>query len=193
MFSRTRVLALAFAVANFATLSPANAGQLFPPNNIGANPNIACPNGQLLSWQGDHVDCTNPTPGVTISCPEGQVLTGIASGVPSCTSSQGGGSAWVNLGSPNQSRYGGWDTYVNFPPEWGGPDQVCKRAGYNAYAGSCKDNEPYYGAQFQGTIWSNQTGVDNNTFNGERYWTFTCVFGSGAYYASSHTEILCVK
>ena len=51
-------------------LSSAQAGQLFPPANIGNNPNVYCPNGQVLAWHSDHVDCANPTPGVTVStCP----------------------------------------------------------------------------------------------------------------------------
>ena len=70
----------------FGSLSvPAHAGQLFPPANIGSNPNTSCPNGSLLTWRGDHVDCANPTPGVTVSCPSGQVLNGISNGVPMCT------------------------------------------------------------------------------------------------------------
>ena len=69
----------------FGSLSvPAHAGQLFPPANIGQHPNVSCPNGSLLTWHGDHVDCADPTPGVSVTCPAGQVLTGIASGVPSC-------------------------------------------------------------------------------------------------------------
>jgi|SRR5208337_1795546 len=65
--------------------APAQAGQLFPPNNIGSNPNISCPHGGVLTWDADHVDCVNPTPGVTVtSCPAGQVLTGISSGSPIC-------------------------------------------------------------------------------------------------------------
>jgi len=90
MFSRTCVSALTFVLASFAAFSPAKAGQLFPPNNIGSNPNISCPNGELLSWKGDHVDCTNPTPGVTVSCPEGQVLTGITHGSPLCVTASSG-------------------------------------------------------------------------------------------------------
>jgi hypothetical protein len=62
----------------------AKAGQLFPPNNIGSNPNVSCPNGELLTWHGDRVDCENPTPGVSVSCPAGQVLNGIANGAPVC-------------------------------------------------------------------------------------------------------------
>ena len=64
--------------------SQVQAGQLFPPNNIGQNTNVPCPNGELLTWNGDHVDCTNPTPGVSVSCPAGQFLTGISNGSPIC-------------------------------------------------------------------------------------------------------------
>ena len=81
-FGLTAILLSAFIVSPFASAHP---GQLFPPANIGANPNIPCPNGQLLGWHGDRVDCTNPTPGVTVSCPAGQFLTAITNGVPVCT------------------------------------------------------------------------------------------------------------
>jgi hypothetical protein len=70
---------------------PAQAGQLFPPANIGANPNVKCPNGEMLTWVVDHVECANPTPGVTVSCSSGQVLTGIQNGQPVCSSSGGAG------------------------------------------------------------------------------------------------------
>ena len=63
---------------------PAQAGQLFPPANIGPKPDVACPSGKVLTWNVDHVDCVNPTPGVTVSCPAGQVLTGIQNGQPVC-------------------------------------------------------------------------------------------------------------
>src|ERR1700689_1120591 len=62
----------------------AHAGQLFPPNNLSQNPNIACPNGGVLTWNSDHVDCVNPTPGVTVTCAAGEVLTGINSGRAAC-------------------------------------------------------------------------------------------------------------
>jgi hypothetical protein len=65
---------------------PAFVGQLFPPANIGAGPNVSCPNGEVLAWTGDAVNCTNPTPGVTASCAAGQVLTGISAGAPVCKS-----------------------------------------------------------------------------------------------------------
>jgi len=58
---------------------------LFPPENIGTNPNVTCPNGQVLGWTGDAVDCTNPTPGVTTaSCPAGKMAIGISGGVQVC-------------------------------------------------------------------------------------------------------------
>lgn len=69
----------------FCTVSAsAHAGQLFPPNNIGSNPNVACPNGGVLTWNVDHVDCVNPTPGVSVSCPAGTVLQQVVNGNPTC-------------------------------------------------------------------------------------------------------------
>ncbi len=64
---------------------PAMAGNLFPPDNIGANPNAPCPNNQTLKWTGNSLVCADPSPGVTISnCPAGQVLVGISNGAPQC-------------------------------------------------------------------------------------------------------------
>ena len=85
---------MAALLAVCTVAASAQAGQLFPPANIGSNPNIACPNGQVLAWTGEAVACTNPTPGVTVSCPAGQVLAGINSGqaacvtVPACSANQ---------------------------------------------------------------------------------------------------------
>ena len=100
-FYATAALVSLFAFAPFASTQ---AGQLFPPANIGKNPNVTCPNGQLLGWTGDAVACADPTPGVTVSCPSGDVLTGITNGVADCvplptatstttTVSSGGGSS----------------------------------------------------------------------------------------------------
>ena len=86
MFFKSHCLATAALICFCTLATSAQAGQLFPPNNIGQNPNVSCPNGELLTWHGDRVDCTSPTPGVTVSCPAGQVLTGITNGVPVCTS-----------------------------------------------------------------------------------------------------------
>ena len=81
------------ALLSFFAISPsAQAGQLFPPNNIGSNANVSCPNtaqlspnAGVLTWNGDHVDCVNPTLGVTVSsCPAGSILTGINQGQPVC-------------------------------------------------------------------------------------------------------------
>lgn len=85
MFSRLHVLTIAFVVASFGIASHANAGQLFPPNNLG-NPKLNCPNGQLLAWNGGKgtVECNDPTPGVTLACPTGEFLTGISNGKPIC-------------------------------------------------------------------------------------------------------------
>ncbi len=65
----------------------AQAGKLFPPSNIGANPNIPCPSNQLLAWTGDAVACANPTPGVSVSCPAGTVLNALnGASPPTCVS-----------------------------------------------------------------------------------------------------------
>lgn len=73
-----------------ALATPAQAGQMFPPINVGAAVN-SCPSGMVLGWAPDQagsgsVYCVNPTPGVTVSCPAGQVsvMTGIQSGTASC-------------------------------------------------------------------------------------------------------------
>jgi hypothetical protein len=88
-FSSVCLLAL-LAVPAQAGL--AQAGQLFPPQNIGANANVKCPSGQVLTWNKDHVDCVDPTAGVTFACPSGQVLTSIVNGQPVClTLASGGG------------------------------------------------------------------------------------------------------
>ncbi len=63
---------------------PAQAGQLFPPEN--QRTGGSCTDGQVLGWSGDSVKCTNPTPGVKVSCPAGQVLAGIKQGQPDCRS-----------------------------------------------------------------------------------------------------------
>jgi hypothetical protein len=76
--------ALLFGVPAFVPFTSAQAGQLFPPANIGSNPNIACPSNQVLAWTGQSVACVNPTPGVSVSCPAKQMLVGIASGSPVC-------------------------------------------------------------------------------------------------------------
>lgn len=85
-------LATTAIVAMIMFSTSANAGRLFPPSNIGADPNTTCPSGQVLSWQRDHVDCMDPTPGVSLSCPAGQLLTGITNGTPVCVPPSGGGS-----------------------------------------------------------------------------------------------------
>ena len=89
-FTCQALVALA-ALASATPLSSAHAGQLFPPANIGANAAVSCPNGEVLSWivtapsTGPVVNCTDPTPGVTItSCPVNTVLIGINAGAPVC-------------------------------------------------------------------------------------------------------------
>lgn len=77
----------------------AQAGSLFPPDNIGTNPNIPCPNGTVLKWMGKSVECANPTDGVTVICPKGEFLQGIINGkavcaaMTACTTTTGGSSA----------------------------------------------------------------------------------------------------
>lgn len=79
---------LAITLGVFACSLPitSQAGILFPPANIGDNPNVKCPNGQVLNWTGQTVECADPTPGVTISCPPGQTLTGVTNGIATCSS-----------------------------------------------------------------------------------------------------------
>lgn len=81
------LIGLGFVLAS----AQANAGQLFPPYSLQANPNQSCPNAKVLSWQrianGDTVvDCVDPTPGVTTTgnCDAGSYATGITSGKPNC-------------------------------------------------------------------------------------------------------------
>jgi hypothetical protein len=82
--SRLYTTAALLSFLGLAPLASAQAGSLFPPDNIGKNPNVCCPNGQVLGWTGSSVECINPTPGVTVSCPAGEVLTGITKGVANC-------------------------------------------------------------------------------------------------------------
>lgn len=67
--------------ALFCIALPAHAGQLFPP--VGP-----CPVNTVLRWDGTHgaVYCGDATPAVNVSCPAGQLLSGISSGVAVCTS-----------------------------------------------------------------------------------------------------------
>lgn len=69
-------------------VDPAQAGQLFPPMGLpGGDAHRNCDNGQMLSWNGVNgtVECRDPTPGVTVSCPSGQALTGVSQGSPVCS------------------------------------------------------------------------------------------------------------
>lgn len=65
------------------------AGQLFPPANIGENPNQPCPNNAVLRWTGSELQCDDPSTGVSLSCPEGQVMTAVTRGAPVCVSVTG--------------------------------------------------------------------------------------------------------
>lgn len=92
MFFKSHFFATA-ALICFCTLATSvQAGQLFPPGGLPTNaegePDATqnCPNGEVLSWNGANgaVECVDPTSGVTISCPAGQVLTGITNGQALC-------------------------------------------------------------------------------------------------------------
>jgi hypothetical protein len=86
MCCKSYLCAIAALICFCVLAPPVEAGQLFPPANIGSNPNIACPNSEVLAWTGETVACVNPTPGVSVSCTAGQVLMGISNGLPVCTS-----------------------------------------------------------------------------------------------------------
>ena len=70
------------------TVTPATAGQLFPPNNLTTDP-TACDKGKgrVLQWNNDlgAVECVD-TGGqiLNLSCPTGSVMKGIVSGTPKC-------------------------------------------------------------------------------------------------------------
>lgn len=80
-----RLPVLACLVLFLSLMPTAWAGSLFPPENIGSDPNVACPNGKVLAWSGDSVVCQDPTPGVSLKCPTGQILTEIKNGTPVCS------------------------------------------------------------------------------------------------------------
>jgi hypothetical protein len=106
-FSSVCLLAL-LAVPAQAWL--AQAGQLFPPQNIGSNANVKCPSGQVLTWNVDHVDCVDPTAGVTFACPSGQVLTSIVNGRPVCLILASGGGITGGCSIPMQASCMGGNT-----------------------------------------------------------------------------------
>ena len=93
--SRFYATAALCCLTALAPLTSAYAGQLFPPNNL-ADPKQSCPNGEVLSWVGGSgtVECTNPTPGITVSCPTGQVIASVTNGKPNCVPSS---SAWQSV------------------------------------------------------------------------------------------------
>jgi len=86
MLCRSQFCALSalIVIVILVAVASADAAQLFPPANIGADPNVPCPNGGVLSWSGDGVICVDPTAGVNVSCPAGQMLTGISNGQAVC-------------------------------------------------------------------------------------------------------------
>lgn len=69
---------------------PADAGQLFPPDN--AKTAASCPSGQVLTWYNSSVICTAIVPdystinkNINISyCNSGQVMVGVSNGNPVC-------------------------------------------------------------------------------------------------------------
>src|SRR5208337_2968880 len=83
-------VAVLFCLCTIA--ASAQAGQLFPPSNIGTNPNVVCPNSEVLAWTGEAVACVDPTPGVNVSCPTGTALNAINRALPpTCVPIAGGG------------------------------------------------------------------------------------------------------
>lgn len=85
-------------------ISSAQAASLFPPDNIGSDPSKSCPNGQVLKWTGDGVECADPTPGVTVMCPKGQMLVGIKNGEPVCNYPNGGGFSKLFAGTAGDGQ-----------------------------------------------------------------------------------------
>ena len=77
-------LVIAASLAFFLLVGTAQAGSLFPPDNL-ASPNTPCPSNQVLRWSGDSVVCADPSLGVSVAaCPAGQVMAGISNGLPVC-------------------------------------------------------------------------------------------------------------
>lgn len=66
------------------TITSANAGSLFPPK--GLDQGESCPTNHALTWIGDGLECTPVTMSLTLSCPSGQLLTGISNNQPVCKS-----------------------------------------------------------------------------------------------------------
>lgn len=77
-----KMLSLVFLLAISLSVPAHAAGALFPPEGLSSSQ--PCPSGQVLGWTGNSVACTDPTPGVTVSCGAGQTLTGISNGAPIC-------------------------------------------------------------------------------------------------------------
>ena len=67
----------------FALPLQAEAGQLFPPEGVSEETGT-CPEGYLLAWTGNSVKCQEPLANLTITCPEGEYLTGLNKGKPVC-------------------------------------------------------------------------------------------------------------
>ena len=100
---------------------PAHAGQLFPPKNL-SNSQQNCPNGQVLSWNGNDgcVECNDPSPGVTVArCPSGQELVGITNGQPICESDEVLSGTWCGMAAvQSYSCLGGETCDQNYPGIW---------------------------------------------------------------------------
>lgn len=74
-------------------------------NEQGSHNQQGCPKGQVLSSNGyGNVECTNPTPGVNVACPPGQVMAGIANGEAVCVALVYAGAYMLNR--DNTCRYG---------------------------------------------------------------------------------------
>jgi len=87
-----------FLVVSLLFITPlmAQAGSLFPPENMLSTPNSQCPNGTVLKWTGDSVICSDPSPGVSVAqCPATQVMIGVNKGVPICRAEASAGSVTV--------------------------------------------------------------------------------------------------
>lgn len=121
-------LVLTLLLSSFFLTTAATAGNLFPPENIGPNPNAACQNNQVLKWTGNSVACANPTDGVNIVCPTGSTLSGIQYGQAICTTCRVcvqvvDGGATVP-GTVKCTPFGGGTSDYSFDPDRYDPDGV---------------------------------------------------------------------
>ncbi len=65
MLTVARVILVFLAVAGIYYLSPAHAGQLFPPANV-----ASCVNGTVLAWNAEkgEVECVPALTGISVAC-----------------------------------------------------------------------------------------------------------------------------